>query len=188
MTQKQECVREYDFALILSGVHELTTEVEDALFKAGCDDATLSIQYGNIYMEFSRTSPTLIQAILSAIQNVQQADIGAQVCRVNECDLVTQSEIARRIDRTRQSVHQYIKGTRGPGGFPAPVCYMPDGVPFWTWCSVSYWLWQNDMIRPDELERAQTIAAINNALENLYQRVRTPEIVEAVNDSFASCR
>ena len=81
MTQKQECVREYDFALILSGVHELTTEVEDALFKAGCDDATLSIQYGNIYMEFSRTSTTLLQAILSAIQNVHQSNIGAQVCR-----------------------------------------------------------------------------------------------------------
>ena len=188
MTQQQECVREYDFALILSGVHELTADVENALFVAGCDDATLSIQYGNIYMKFSRTSTSLIQAILSAIKNVNKAKIGATVCRVNECDLVIQSEIARRIDRSRQNVHQYINGTRGPGGFPAPVCYMPDGSPFWTWCSVSYWLYQNDMIRPEDLQRAQTIAAINNALENLHQKERSPEIVKAVQDSFSLSR
>jgi hypothetical protein len=40
--------REYDFALILTGVPELSTAVEDGLFQAGCDDATLSMQYGSL--------------------------------------------------------------------------------------------------------------------------------------------
>ena len=63
--------REYDFALILTGVSELSTAVEDGLFQAGCDDATLSMQYGSLYLEFSRTAPSLKDAILSAIRDVQ---------------------------------------------------------------------------------------------------------------------
>ena len=48
------CDREYDFALIVGGVSELTPTVEDALFQAGCDDATVSMQHGRLYIEFSR--------------------------------------------------------------------------------------------------------------------------------------
>ena len=47
---KRTCESEHDFALILGGVAELTSSVEDALFNAGCDDATLSMQYGLLYM------------------------------------------------------------------------------------------------------------------------------------------
>ena len=105
--------REYDFALILSGVPELTTDVEDGLFKAGCDDATLSMQFGSLYLEFSRSAPSLKDAILSAIRDVRKAGVGAEVWRVDSHDLVTPSEIARRIGRTRQLVHQYITGEIG---------------------------------------------------------------------------
>ena len=55
----QSCNQEHDFALIVGGVPELTQQVEDALFEAGCDDATLSIQYGRLYMEFSRSAKSL---------------------------------------------------------------------------------------------------------------------------------
>lgn len=71
--------RDYDFALIVAGVSELTAKVEDALFEAGCDDATLSIQYGLLYMEFSRQANSLKDAIVSAIRDVQKARIGAEV-------------------------------------------------------------------------------------------------------------
>jgi hypothetical protein len=180
MNRTQTCEREYDFALILSGVRELTSEIEDALFEAGCSDATLSVQYGFVYMEFSRTAPSLKDAILSAIGDVRKAKIGADVLRVDECDLVTPAEIARRISRSRQLVHQYMTGQRGPGGFPAPECNLTDGAPLWTWCAVSYWLWQHDMIRPEELQNAEVVAAINNALEATQQRGRNPDLVAEV--------
>ncbi len=185
MNMTHACEREYDFALILTGVHELTTEVENALFEAGCDDATLSVQYGFIYMEFSRTANSLKDAILSAIRDVRKAGVGADVWRVDECNLVTQAEIARRIDRSRQLVHQYMTGKRGPGGFPAPECNLTDGQPLWAWCAVSYWLWQNDMIRPEELQDAEIVAAINNALEQSHQRGRNPDLVEEVAKALA---
>ena len=105
---KSTCEMEYDFALIVGGVVGLTPAVEDALFNVGCDDATLSMQYGRLYLEFSRSAISLEDAILSAIQVVRKAGIGAEVLRVDECNLVTASEIARRMGRSRQLVHQYM--------------------------------------------------------------------------------
>ena len=63
------CEREFDFALVIDCVPELTPAVEDAFFEAGCDDATLSIRYGRLYAEFSRSAPALKDAILSAIRD-----------------------------------------------------------------------------------------------------------------------
>lgn len=178
MTTHTPCDREHDFVLILSGVAELTTEVENALFEAGCDDATLSVQYGRLCLEFSRTAPSLMDAVLSAIRDVRRA--GQDVLRVDECDLVTQADIARRTDRSRQVISQYVAGVRGPGGFPPPACHIVDGAPLWQWCAVSFWLWQNGMIKPEELREAEVIAAVNNVLELWHQRKRIPGLVEDV--------
>ena len=178
--------REYDFALVIGGVPELTAAVEDALFEAGCDDATLSIRYGLLYAEFSRTAKSLQDAILGAIRDVRRADVGAEVLRVDECDLVTPAEIARRIRRSRQLVFQYINGQRGPGGFPPPECHLSEGAPLWAWCAVSYWLAQNDIIRPEEGWNAEVVAAINNWLEAARQRRRHPELVREVERELQS--
>ena len=102
MRDSNNCEREHDFALVIGGVDELNQKVEDALFEAGCDDATFSIKYGLLYAEFSRNSKSLKDAILSAIHDVRKANINADVIRVDECNLVTQSDIARRIGRSRQ--------------------------------------------------------------------------------------
>jgi hypothetical protein len=180
MQDSNACVREYDFALIVGGVPELTPQVEDALFEAGCDDATLSIQYGLLYIEFSRTAPSLEHAVLTAIHDVEGARIGAVVLRIDECNLVTAAEIARRINRSRQLVHQYMTGQRGPGGFPPPVCNLADHAPLWAWCAVSHWLVQHDLLRPEESWNAEVVYTINLVLEDrlhpppadLLERVR----------------
>ena len=140
---------EWDFDLILTGINELTPEGENALFEAGCDDATICTRSGRVYMTFSRAAQSLKDAVLSAIQDVRKANIGADVLRVDACNFVTQADIARKIGRTRQLVHQYITGLRGPGGFPAPAGNLSEGVPFWYWNEVAHWLWKNDMIGED---------------------------------------
>src|SRR6266446_4112776 len=68
--------REQDFTLVLTGINEISPEAENALFEAGCDDATLSSRCGGVYLTFSRTAGTLKDAILSAIQDVRKARIG----------------------------------------------------------------------------------------------------------------
>ena len=177
------CEPEHDFALIVDGVSELTQTVEDALFNAGCD-ATLSMQYGLLYVEFSRAAKSLEEAIISAIKEVRSAGIGAEVLRVDECNLVTMSEIARRIGRSRQLVHQYMIGKRGPGGFPPPECHLTDHAPLWAWCAVSYWLVQNNLLRPEEGWNAEVVEAINNYLEGERQRQRHPKLLEEIKQGL----
>lgn len=177
---KPNCESEFDFALILGGVAELTSSVEDALFNVGCSDATLSMQYGLLYLEFSRSAKSLEVAIISAINDVRKSNTGAEVLRVDECNLVTASEIARRIGRSRQLVHQYMTGQRGPGGFPPPECHLTDNAPLWAWCAVSYWLVQNNLLRQEESRNAEVVEAINNWLESARQRQRYPQLLDEI--------
>ena len=174
--------QEFDFALILSGPTDMTPEVSDGLFQAGCDDATLSLQFGVLYLEFSRRAGSLKEAILCAIHDVRQAGVGADVVRVDECNLVTMAEIGRRMGRSRQMVHQYMIGQRGPGGFPAPVCNLSHGKPLWQWCAVTLWLVQNDLVRPEMLEQAEVVETINTTLEMARQRDRNPKLAQEVFD------
>ncbi len=187
-TPKPICESEYDFSLLLDeGISEVDQSVEDALFDAGCDDATISVRLGRVFLSFSRSAESLRDAIVSAICNVRNAKIGASVLRVDYCDLVTQAEIARRIDRTRQLVNLYISGARGPGSFPPPVCNIVDGQPLWFWCEVAQWLWGSNLIKEDVLRRAQEVAVINNLLELEYQRQMEPALTKAIADALSLC-
>lgn len=174
------CEREHDFALIVSGVKDLNQQVEDALYNAGCDDATVSMRHGLLYLEFSRTAPSLQDAMLSAIADVHKAKIGGEVLRVDDCNLVTAADIARRINRSRQLVNQYMTGVRGPGGFPPPECHLSDRSPLWAWCAVSHWLVENNLLRPEESWNAEVTEAINRTLEAGRQKARHPGLVRQV--------
>ena len=164
----------------MDGPSELDTNLEDALYEAVCDDATFSISNGRLYAEFSRTAPSLKDAILGAIQDIRKARKGITVLRVDDCDLVTAAEIARRSGRSRQLVHQYITGERGAGDFPPPICRLEGNSPYWEWCSASYWLAQNNIIRPEQPWNAEVIATINTALEAAIQQDRHPDLVKEV--------
>ena len=117
MNATQNCEREYDFALILTGAHDLTDEVMNALFDAGCDDATPSVQSGCLCMDFSRTAPSLKDAILTAIRDVRNAGIGADALRVYECDRVSPAEDAETV----AAINTALEGVRQRGRYPALV-------------------------------------------------------------------
>jgi hypothetical protein len=178
METRTSCEREHEFDLVLTGISDFDEDTMDALFEAGCDDATPSLQYGKVNLAFTRTAPSLKDAILSAIENVRSAGIGADVLQVDECNLVTQAEIGRRSGRSRQVIHQYITGKRGPGGFPPPACQITDGAPLWLWCDVAPWLRQNNMIDEQVMLDAQDIDRINTILSYQHQYQIAPEIVK----------
>jgi hypothetical protein len=176
---------DHDFTLVLTGIPDLTPDVENALFAAGCDDGTLAMRMGRPYITFSRRAPTLKDAVLRAIENVRNAGIGADVLRVDNCNLVTQAHIARKIDRSRQLVHQYMLGERGPGGFPPPVCGITDEVPLWRWCEVAYWLWQNHIVEENVLRDAEEVELINNLLELTRQKADNPDLMKQLMRSMS---
>jgi hypothetical protein len=70
----------YGFDIILDGVSEISDEAADALFEAGCDDATPSSRDGLARVHFDREAPSLEDAIRSAVAQVQSA--GFTVSRV----------------------------------------------------------------------------------------------------------
>ncbi len=70
----------YEFTLILPDPLELTEDLADSLFEAGCDDATPGTCNGVFSIDFHREADSLEAAIRSAIANVESA--GYRVARV----------------------------------------------------------------------------------------------------------
>ena len=68
--------------MILSGVAELTPELADALYSATHGDVELNLRAGVAFLEFERTASTLREAITAAIREVERADVGVRVVRV----------------------------------------------------------------------------------------------------------
>jgi hypothetical protein len=160
-------MKTYTFTLEMSGASVQNREIEDALFEAGCDDATLVSQNGVLFLDFDREAESLTAAITSAIAAVERSPVGLRVVRVLPDDFVSISEIARRVKRTRQSVQQLAAGTRGPGDFPPPVSHIKGYSPLWRWSDVLKW-WSKafqDAQSEPEHERIDTIGGVNAVLD-----------------------
>ena len=76
----------HSFTLVLAGVAELTPELADALYTATDGDIELNCRDGVAFLEFARAAPTLRRAITSAIRQVEDADVGVRVVRVESED------------------------------------------------------------------------------------------------------
>ena len=63
----------YEFRLILKGSLELTEDICDELFEAGCDDGTPGTCGDVFSIDFHREADSLERAINSAIDNVKSA-------------------------------------------------------------------------------------------------------------------
>ncbi len=73
-------MKKYEFSLILKGSPELTEEIADQLFEAGCDDGTPGTCNGVFSIDFHREADSLETAINSAIKNIKTA--GYEVAHV----------------------------------------------------------------------------------------------------------
>jgi hypothetical protein len=177
---------EHEFTLILAGI-DLSDEVLDRLYEAGCDDALLGVRDGVVFADFARQADSLLHAVLSAAGDVKRADVGATVVHVEPDEFVTMAEIARRLGVTREGVRKWVLGTRGPGRFPVPVGNLRRQSPIWRWTDVVRWCQAvlpevrqgpkagtaNRPARPKasrpagiaSLESAADVAAVNAALD-----------------------
>jgi hypothetical protein len=149
----------HEFRLMLSTL-PMEEEVFDALYEAGCGDGTFGIVDDVAHVDFHRRADTLLEAITSAIHDVESVP-PIHVLHVESDDLLTIADMARRLGRTRESVRLLVEGKRGKGGFPRPV--LGTGTwRFWRWAEVLPWL---DEVPESEVERARVIDAVNAALE-----------------------
>ena len=73
---------------------------------------------GSFLLEFDRRATNLPQALAPALEELLKALPDAIVLRVEEDDLATMADLAKRAGRTAESVRLLVAGRRGPGGFP----------------------------------------------------------------------
>ncbi|NEE01976.1 hypothetical protein [Phytoactinopolyspora halotolerans] len=134
----------------------------DALYEAGYDDAVVGGDERGGSAGFDREAGSAIEAIMSAIDQAEAC--GLEVVGVTE-DLVTLGEIAERAGRTLAAVENWVKGRRGPGGFPEPRVPRPRAA-LYSWADVSTWLSAGGVveINPVVLETAHACSVIDAAI------------------------
>jgi hypothetical protein len=116
----------------------------DALYEAGWDDATLSLDPaagGPGVAAFDREATSAVAAIALAIRQGRSA--GVTITAVGE-DLVTLTEIAERAGRTLATADHWATGRRGPGGFPEPKIRRPRAS-LYSWADVVSWLHEHGL-------------------------------------------
>lgn len=136
--------------------------VIDDLYEAGWDDATVSGTGRGGHAGFYREAGTAVEAVISAIRQAESC--GLEVTGVTE-DLVTLGEIAERTDRTLAAVENWVKGRRGPGGFPEPRVARGRAA-LYSWADVSTWLSVQGIVdvKSSEIEMAHACSLIDAAL------------------------
>ena len=82
MHKETGLVDTHHFTLILSGVSEITPDLADTLYEATAGDIEFNMRDGVAFLQFERQAPALRDAITSAIDQVQGADVGVRVVRV----------------------------------------------------------------------------------------------------------
>ena len=70
---KQLPVSAFSFTVILEGLSDISEDLENRLFEAGCDDTLLCCTNGVVYLEFDREAGSLAEAIGRAVQDITAA-------------------------------------------------------------------------------------------------------------------
>lgn len=159
----------YHFVIVLSDVDTISSELEDSLFEAGCDDALIACRNSIVYLVFDRIASSFADAISSAILNIRSSKLKIGISHIEPSDIVSLSEIARRVERTRESIRLLAKGDRGDGSFPLPISGVDDSKQLWSWIEVANWFLEKDMLSETEFDNALIIRAINDKLTELDQ-------------------
>jgi hypothetical protein len=152
------------------GLHQFVLVVDpstpggqlDALLERS-RDATFVVEprRNAIEISFDREAPSLVDAIVSAVRDLEAVGIPAAQIRDDD-DLVTLADIALRVGRSREAVRLWSIGRTGPGGFPSPVD-MGISTAFYRWSHVAPWV--RDRMGMTVHDPEPVLAAVNLALQ-----------------------
>lgn len=171
----------FDLSFALSDPNAEPSQFLDALFEAGCDDATIGVgKRGTLALAFSREAPSAEDAVRSAIGDVSKAVPEAKLVEVKP-DMVNLSDLAEIVGCSRQNMRKYasgeVAGMKAP--FPSPIF---TGTPsLWCLCEVGTWLMENTELKPSiaVLETAAVASDVNR--EGIAKRLEaTREKLSAV--------
>lgn len=78
----------YHFTVVLAGLSEISDELADTLFEAGCDDGSPWSSEGVAAVGFDREAKSFEDAVRSAIADVQKAGCHVAWVKIEPQDLV----------------------------------------------------------------------------------------------------
>jgi hypothetical protein len=163
----------FTVSVVLDDV-DLSDEIIEAVF-ALIEDAVPSAVNGVVVV----TAPVAAQddeaAAFQLIAQLRAALPEATPVRLDQ-DLVSISDIAQRVGRTRESVRLLVEGKRGPGDFPPPVGTVGGGIRVWPWAVVLDWY--RDALGEDLDERGvrpETAALVDACLAGENRRATTEQ-------------
>lgn len=78
----------YRFTVVLAGLTEVSDDLANALFEAGCDDGSPWSSQGVAAIGFDREAESFEQAVRSAIADVQKAGCHVAWVKIEPEDLV----------------------------------------------------------------------------------------------------
>jgi len=169
-------MKTHQFTLVLKNVSENTPHLEDAFYETGCDDALINFRNNAVFLDFERPGHTFEETIISTIKQVESASVNAIVASVAPEDLVTMSEAASRLNKSRQALFLWISEARRRSTtlpFPQPAMKLSDRSPLWKWKEITEWLYFHNIVTERELvDRAAFIENLNAALDERDQRIR----------------
>ena len=73
----------FSFSMTIEGADILGETAQEALFEAGCDDATFGVSGGVQTAEFDREASDFSEAVASAIRAIESTVSGARVVEVH---------------------------------------------------------------------------------------------------------
>jgi hypothetical protein len=148
----------------------LYERIEDASLMGPDED-------GSFLLEFDRRASSLCRALATALDELLKTLPDAIVLRVEEDDLATMADIAKRAGRTPESVRLLVAGRRGPGGFPPAAGRLDARTKVWRWADVAQWFEETLGEPLPGTSESAFLQAFNDALEirRLANRLGKPQ-------------
>lgn len=169
-------MNEYEFVLRfqLPENNDQPEEYLDALYEAGCDDATIGVGLpGYLGLDFCREANSAEQAVLSAIHDVKRAIPNSKLTEVTP-DLLNITEIADLISSrlqkvSRQAMRKYAFAQVAKMKSRFPAAAVTSSSPLWHVDEVLCWLVENNKTDKAKaltlLETSKTARTLNIKLQ-----------------------
>jgi hypothetical protein len=161
-------------------VDKAPTEYQFVGLFAKCGDVVVEENPGRRTSEikFDRDAPTLADAIVSGLRDLES--LGITAIRVREDDdLVTLPVVAQRVARSREAVRLWSVGHAGVGGYPAAVDAALN-THFYRWSQVGPWMVENLGVAAWHPEPVLSAVNLTLRLRTLAPRVERWEVIRSL--------
>ncbi|MDR0945106.1 MAG: hypothetical protein LBM66_02950 [Bifidobacteriaceae bacterium] len=130
-------MRAYEFTVVVSGVDLMDEAQVDALFTnrfvlvPACQDGVTILSAEVEAKDGAKAFTAFDQYLAAALP-------ASRICRIDQ-DLVNTSEIATRLDKSRETVRKWAMGERRPRETFPPHYTVCGGQKLWLWADVFAW-------------------------------------------------